>query len=597
MAFFDYNLQQKLKEYKFAMYLRKSTEDNEDKQLRSIEGQKEDLISDIIEKFHLPLQKIPLFEEQQSAFKMGRPKFQELIDLIEKREIDAVMVWHPNRIARNYADGGRFTQLMSDGKLKLVITPHGIFENTPRDKEYLMTEFTRATRDSDDKSEVVKRGNRTKLKAGYIPSGALSQGYVHVKNERGEYIQDVDQERFRLLRKAIELILKGTHTPIEALQVLNDEWGYQTKKTKRMGGKPLAKSTWYKILNDPKSYGLIVRREGEFAANFAALMQKEEFDKIQILLGRHATRNKSDKSWVYTGEILCGKCGGFITMEEKWQIRCTNCKDKFHKSEGRFACPYCQTPLEHMRNPKILHYVWLHCTKKKLVDGKKCTQPSLAVLDFEGQVHKLIEQFTIPASFGQWAMKWLRELHGKEVSDRTTINNNLQNLYSDIQAKLDNLLDLRLRGLIDDQEYQKKKDLLLLEKTEVNNRLQKTDERANDWLDLCERTFNFATHAHVWFEKGDDTQKRAILRALGSNLKLTDKILLIQQYEPWFILSGTKKNHQIVLETIEPNDSIDVAIQKSGSEDAIPSLLRVMDDIRTYYRTTRDQFYTPNVTS
>src|SRR6185312_16814252 len=104
--------------------------------------------------FHLS-KTIPIFDEHQSAFKMGRPKFQALIDLIEKGEVNAVMVWHPNRIARNYADGGRFTQLMSDGKLKLVITPHGIFENSPRDKEYLMTEFTRATRDSDDKSEVV----------------------------------------------------------------------------------------------------------------------------------------------------------------------------------------------------------------------------------------------------------------------------------------------------------------------------------------------------------------------------------------------------------------------------------------------------------
>lgn len=61
-----------------------------------------------------------------------------------------------------------------------------------------MTEFTRAARDSGDKSDAVKRGNRTKLKAGFMPSGRLAEGFDHVKNDKGEMVNGVN-DNFRLI--------------------------------------------------------------------------------------------------------------------------------------------------------------------------------------------------------------------------------------------------------------------------------------------------------------------------------------------------------------------------------------------------------------
>ena len=213
--------------------------------------------------------------------------------------MQVVLVWHPNRIAGNYSDSGEFVQLLADGKLKYVVTPHGIFESSPRDQEYLMNEFTRAARDSGDKSDAVKRGNRTKLKSGYIPSGRLAEGFVHAKNSRDEKINAIDDKRFSLITKAIELVLNQTHTAPEALTILNDEWGYRTRKTKRMGGEPLATSTWYKILADPKYYyGEINRSEGVF--NFSDEMPRpfttEDYEKVQVVLGRKSNRRNDKKN-------------------------------------------------------------------------------------------------------------------------------------------------------------------------------------------------------------------------------------------------------------------------------------------------------------
>src|SRR5579872_7077439 len=116
MAFLDYDLQRQLQQSKPAKYLRRSSTDTEDKQMRSIEGQDEDLETDVIQRFGIT--NIQTFYESQSAFKEGRPQFNELIQQIELGNVDVVIIWHANRIARNYADGGRFVQLLADGKLK-----------------------------------------------------------------------------------------------------------------------------------------------------------------------------------------------------------------------------------------------------------------------------------------------------------------------------------------------------------------------------------------------------------------------------------------------------------------------------------------------
>lgn len=579
MAFFNYDLQEKLLKLGILEYNRRSSTDTEDKQMRSIEGQHEDIQTDIISKFNL--KNVLLLQESQSAFKMGRPKFSELIELIENGVVQVVLVWHPNRIARNYSDGGKFVQLMADGKLQYVITPHGIFENSPKDQEYLMTEFTRATRDSGDKSDSVKRGNRTKLKKGYIPSGRLAEGFIHTKNDKDEMINGADIDRLPLIKKAIQLVLNQTHTPKAALELLNNEWGYRTHKTKRTGGNPLSDSTWYKILSDPKYYyGEIHRSEGVFNAGeeIPRPFTRDDYEKIQIILGNKSSRRQTKKDWAYTGlGMICGECNGTIIMDEKWQIICPICKVKFHKSKDRNECPNCKIALTDMEQPKILHYTWLFGNHKKLPDGTKCTQHSLAVKDFEPQIDKLLQQITIPEKLTNWAIKWLQKEHTKEVKDRSTIKSSLQTLDADVQEQLDLLLDLLLKKQISPEEYQKKKELLLLEQQQVRRKLQETDKRADNWLELSEKTFIFSTYARHWFATGTNQQKREILSTLGTNLMLKDKIMSLYQRKPFRILNGMQEKIDILLDVYEPDDLLDTMGQNPTSHPLIPNLLRDMD--------------------
>ena len=329
MSYYSQELLNQFQHCRWAGYLRKSSKDNEDKQIRSLEGQREDL-HQIIESLHLVLVS-NLLEESCSAFEMGRPQFNRLLADIEAHKVNALIVWHPNRIARNYGDGGRFVQLMKDGYLKFVLTMHGLFTDTPRDREYLMTEFTRATRDSDDKSEAVKRGYRTKLKAGYIPSGRLPEGYMHQRNDQWQMINVPDPLRFPKLQKAIGKILYENYTAREALDYLNLELGYSTKRTRRAGGTPLSKSAWYKLLSNPLYIGDLSlwgcdEHGNAYVGEYEPLLLIEEYEKLQIMLGKPGgLRRRLRKEWPYTGFITCKNCGGAIVMEEKWQRKCSGC--------------------------------------------------------------------------------------------------------------------------------------------------------------------------------------------------------------------------------------------------------------------------------
>lgn len=151
-----------------------------------------------------------------------------------------------------------------------------------------------------------------------------------------------------------------------------------------------------------------------------------------------------------------------------------------------------------------------------------------------------------------------------------TVNSSLQNLYTNTQKQIDQLLDMRLKNLVSDEEYQQKKDLLLLEKKEINEKLGKTDERANNWLELSEKTFNFATYSRYWFNNGTTQQKREILSTLGSNLMIKDQKLSLYLHKPFTIISEMQEKINVLLDLFEPEEIIDIS---GYPNEAIPSLL------------------------
>ena len=64
--------------------------------------------------------------------------------------------------------------------------------------------------------------------------------------------------------------------------------------------------------------------------------------------------------------------------------------------------------------------------------------------------------------------------------------------------------------------------------------MRETEDRAERWIEVAERAFNFATHARESFLTGNLETKKQILMALGSNSTIKDGKLTIHTNE-WLV--------------------------------------------------------------
>ena len=108
------------------------------------------------------------------------------------------------------------------------------------------------------------------------------------------------------------------------------------------------------------------------------------------------------------------------------------------------------------------------------------------------------------------------------------------------------------RELLTDDEYKSQKNALMGEKANIESQIRNIEQGVDQWLDLTEKTFNFATYAHVWFEKGDFEQKTNILRALGQNLTLLEGKLCIDMQKPFLTLKQGLEVEPLKTDRLEP---------------------------------------------
>ncbi|HEC66015.1 MAG TPA: recombinase family protein, partial [bacterium] len=439
---------------KYFIYARKSSE-SEDRQVLSIESQVDELKN---LSGRLKLHVLDVYSESKSAKAPGRSKFSEMVDRIHGGEAQGVICWKLDRLARNPVDGGLIIWAIKQSDIE-IITPSQTYNQSSENTFMMYVEFGIAQKFIDDLSKNVKRGLLAKAKRGWFPNGA-KPGYKNIGAEKGNKKIANDPKRFPLIKKAWELMLTGNHSASQILHKLNNEWGYRTPKHKRIGGKMMARSAIYSVFNAPFYYGKYEYPKGSgtwHKGKHEPMITKEEFNRVQSLLGKKGRPRPQKHNFPFTGLMWCGECGARITAHEKWQIICSSCKSKF-ASRNTDTCPKCNTLIEEMANPTRLHYIYYHCTKRK---NPECTQGVIGKKDLEEQIDKVLSEVQISERFKNWAIKYLGKLHKSEVEDRSHINKNLQDTYSETQKKLDNLLDLRIRELISDEEYEIKKAVLL----------------------------------------------------------------------------------------------------------------------------------------
>ena len=500
----------------YVLYARKSSE-TEDRQVLSIDSQVSELQA-LGERGGFIIADVR--REAHSAKLPGRPVFNTLMDDIEAGRVHGIVVWNADRLSRNSMDTGRLIYLFDLGKLREIVTPSQTFRNTPNDKFLLNLLCSQAKLENDNKGINVKRGLKAKAERGIYPAPA-PLGYLNDRYaERGNKTIVKDPERYEAVRRMFDLMLSGIHTPAQIRRIAVEKWGF-----KGPYGKPMPTSAIYNLFTRPFYYGMFEYPVGSgnwYKGVHEAMITEDEYDRIQVMLGRKARPRPKTHQFAFTGMIRCGECGLMVTAETK---------------------------TKHQQNGNVHSYTYYRCTKKKDVP---CSQKYLEEKKLKKQILAEIAKVEIPPEFHEWAVKWYREQNRKDAAFAGKVNDTLASERKSCLDKIDNLIDMRAAREISAEEFLRRKGGLLKEKARLDELLIDAGNTAEKRLERAVQYFDFARDARRTFVDGGLDARKKVLADLGSNLVLKDRKLSISIEKPLRALESSAKEARAIHARLGP---------------------------------------------
>ena len=489
---------------KVVLYARKSSE-SEDRQMHSIEDQKDDL-KKIITEYNLNV--VRTFEESISAKDPGRPEFTKMVGMIYEGTADAILVWHTNRLFRNTKDSGEIQHMLINANIKAIITPHRVY--SPEDNAMLLSvESGMSTQFITDLRRVTLRGLWKKAGKGWMPSRPPI-GYINnVKTK--EIDRDLDDERFHIVRRMWDYMLTGNYSVPEVWKK-SIEWGLRTRKYGRSGNKHLSLSNCYRLFDDPFYYGLFRWKEKLWEGKHIPMITQDEFEQVRKFIKSKDQKPKSKiNNFGYSGKMFCEECGCMYTPEYK---------RKTIKKTG-----------------EVKEYRLYRCTRKK--KDVSCSQNKYINQDvIDDYVVDKLQNLAVNERVRDWYLDVLESQHERVVNQKQALYESQQADLQKTESELDNLNRMLYRGQISEDFYSSEKTVLEDRKLKLRNNVDTTEAFADDWREVSKRAFDFLINARKVLKNASQEDKKIIVSAIAKNITIHDKEVTIVPHE-WISLVQT----------------------------------------------------------
>lgn len=511
-----------MNQLRYILYARKSSEED-DRQSLSIPAQIRSL-KDMFRGINI----VAVLEESQSAFDPGRPIFNKVIEMLESGEVDGILSWHPDRLSRNEVDASRITYAVRRGIIKDLKFGTYLFDNSPSGIMMLQTMLSQSQYYSAKLSVDVKRGNEQQRKNGWLTYRAMP-GYLNARNPNNpdQGIIVADEDRYALVRKMWDYLLTGNYSVPMIEKIASEKWGYRSPKRRNSGDTPMHRNTLYKMFTNIRYTGLIPvpDKPGQYEkATYPAMISMEEYDTAQVILGRQGKPRQSiSKEFTYRGFLFCKECGCQITAQ-----------DKFKK----------------LKNGKVLHYIYYHCTRKRPCENRKTVEEK----NIADQLYALLDKYTIHPLFEEWALEAMKEMNAGEAKEREAIENSQFKNLQQLRQQHDKLIDLASKELIKEDKFKEKSKDLLDRIKNAEDAVAATNDRAESWREAMYKTIDVIAHGRERFENGGIPAKRDVLQALGTYPTLYDGLIELTPFDWLTPIEKGLPQLQEALSMVKPQD-------------------------------------------
>ena len=324
----------------------------------------------------------------------------------------------------------------------------------------------------DNLSEEVKKGHLEKARQGEYPAKA-PLGYFNNTKER---TIEIDQDKAKFVRRMFELAATGQHSFKTIREtVMLEGLEYYSPKGR------LSKSLVERILKNPFYTGSFLWNGALYQGNYPPLISRTQFDLVQNAIGNRQKGKHRKHIFAYSGLLLCGKCGCFVTAELK---------------KGR--------------------YVYYHCTKSKGL----CDEMYYREEDLTPQFDALVKGITIDPHIRDWLVHALKESHKEETAYNKETTSRLHNELKKLKNRLDQLYLDKVDRKVSEAFWMEKSREWQADQDRILDQIRAHQGADRQYYDDGLKLPELASRAYELYAKQSPEQKNKFLKIVLSNCTL-----------------------------------------------------------------------------
>jgi site-specific DNA recombinase len=448
-----------------------------------------DAISRYAQRYSLKI--VQWYEERETAAKRGRPVFSEMLKQLRKGKGNGVVIHKIDRGARNLKDWADLGDLIDAG-VEVHFANESLDLNTRGGRLSADIQAVVAADYIRNLREETKKGFYGRLKQGLYPLPA-PVGYL----DRGKgKPKEPDPETAPLIACSFELYATGKYS-LDTLLVEMRQRGLRNRRAGRMSRNGLSI-----LLNNPFYAGFIrIKRTGElFPGKHCPLISKLLFDSVQELLEGRTKNRENRHSFTYRRMVKCLICGHPLVGE-------------LQKGHVYYRChtPGCLTKT--VREERIEEAISAH------LEALKLTREEIRYA-------------------GLWLDRCQSQVQVRREQELQACRLRLDLLRN----RLMRLTDLLIDGAVDRRVFDERKDSLLWEEKDLEERIAMLEGGDGGALKQLHNFLELVKRASLSYELANPEGKRSLVSAVTSNLGVSGKNIAVELRIPFRLVAERPAN-------------------------------------------------------
>lgn len=222
-----------------------------------------------------------------------RTEFQRMMESVKRNEVDILLFARLDRWFRSVADYYKVMEILQAHNCDWKTTDEEYDTTTANGRLYINVKLSIAQNEADIDGERIDVVFDSKIAHGTVVSGSCPYGFRVNEEKRLEIIPDnaaIVQDAFNYFESSVSQ--RATTKYIREKYGVN--WCY---------------ATFHRMLIE-ELYTGVYNRSNRYNANFCpAIIDRDQFDRVQALLKKNVHTAPSGRTYIFTSILTCDECG------------------------------------------------------------------------------------------------------------------------------------------------------------------------------------------------------------------------------------------------------------------------------------------------